>query len=260
MAPLVRSGTRMPAPLPRTAAALALVAASLVLAPVAPARHEPPALAAKLLACGDGPDPAGRFGVFRGTMPARDGARRLAMRFDLERRGTGGEGWRRVPAPTFGRWERSEPGVPGFVYTKRVEGLTAPADYRAVVRFRWIAADGAVVRTARRVSRACAQRDTRPDLVLQELLVAADRRMVTVVVRNGGGSTTGPGALLAVTVDGLALPERELAPLEPGDELTLTFPLAAACTPGSTVVATADPRDAVAEPSERDNRRVAQCS
>lgn len=260
MAPLVRSGSRMPSPLRSTAAALALVAASLVLVPAAPARHEPPGLAARLLACGSGPEPAGRFGVFRGSMPAREGAQRLAMRFDLERRGVDDDAWRRLRAPTFGRWERSDAGVPGFVYTKRVEGLTAPADYRAVVRFRWLTADGAVVRSARRVTRACAQRDERPDLVLHELQVAADRRMVTVVVRNAGRSATAPGAVLAVAVDGLPLPERELAPLGPGDEVTLTFPLAVPCASGASVSATADPRDVVAEPSETDNRRVVRCS
>jgi hypothetical protein len=55
------------------------------------------------------------------------------------------------------RAERADPGRPGFIYTKRVEGLTGPAVYRAVVRFRWSDADGHVLRRARRVTGGCRQ-------------------------------------------------------------------------------------------------------
>lgn len=260
MAPLVRSWTRMPFPLRATAAAAALVAAPLALAPASPARHEPPALAARLLACGTGPQDAGRFAVFRGSMPRRAGAERLWMRFDLEHRVDEDTAWQRLRAATFGRWERSEAGVPGFVYTKRVEGLAVPAAYRAVVRFRWVAANGTVIRASRRVTRACVQRDDRPDLAIHAPRLAPDRRMAEVTVRNAGRTATGPGAALVVTVDGAPLPRRDLEPLGPGDEVAMTFPLPAGCPAGTVIAAIVDPEDVVEEASESDNRRVTTCS
>ncbi|MBA2636949.1 MAG: hypothetical protein H0U79_01800 [Solirubrobacterales bacterium] len=94
---------------------------------------------------------------FVGSMPALAGTERMEMRFDLEAR-EAGEPWRPVPAPRFGGWERSKPRRSGFVYEKRVERLDPQRAYRAVVRFRWLDAEGVVQRRARRLTEVCRPR------------------------------------------------------------------------------------------------------
>jgi hypothetical protein len=112
-------------------------------------------LAARLAECTTGERVADRAATFTASMPAIPGARRLGMRFTFQVREPGERRYSSVPLGTWRRWERADPGRPGFIYTKRVEGLTGPAVYRAVVRFRWSDADGHVLRRARRVTRGC---------------------------------------------------------------------------------------------------------
>src|SRR5213595_3622390 len=94
-------------------------------------------LKAKLSDCHSGLQPADRFAVFVGQMPALQGTRRMWMRFDLYQRTAATGVWQHVAVPKFGTWLKSLPGKPGFIYTKRVDELQAPAAYRAQVRFRW---------------------------------------------------------------------------------------------------------------------------
>src|SRR5690606_36748050 len=128
------------------------------------AADERPRPRVALAACSTGATDDERFGVFTASMPALRGTVRTAMRFPLRER-TPGSRWTRVRAAGFGRWERSDPGRAGFVYTKRVERMRRVADYRVVVRFRWEQADGTRRRRVRR-SPVCRQPDPRPDLEL----------------------------------------------------------------------------------------------
>jgi hypothetical protein len=141
----------------------ALLTAALVAlaAPAAARAGNAPKLRAVVSSCQTGADPASRAASFTASMPARGDTARMAIRFDLQQRTVDGGVWRKVPAPSFGRWERSRPGVAGFVYAKDVHGLTAPGEYRAIVRFRWFADDG-TVRETRRKTPSCKQPDQRP--------------------------------------------------------------------------------------------------
>lgn len=161
---------------------LVAVAAALPGAPPAAARERPP-LAATLEECQTGASPSERIAVFTGSMPAVAGTERMAMRFDLQRRTSHRPRWRRVRrAPGFGAWERSLPNRAGFVFHKRVDGLRVPAAYRAVVRFRWYAADGAVQRRAQRRTRSCRQPDSTVTAAPDSEAIGADagERRVTV--------------------------------------------------------------------------------
>ena len=141
-----------------TAGATALPAAGVTTLPSAGAAEEDRTpLAARLVECTTGERVADRAATFTASMPAIPGARRLGMRFSFQVREPGERRYSGIPLGTWRRWERADPGRPGFIYTKRVEGLTGPAVYRAVVRFRWTAADGHVLRRARRVTRGCPQ-------------------------------------------------------------------------------------------------------
>lgn len=245
---------------------LPAVLAAVCLVPVAPAPAATmaalpkPTLGAKLTTCVVGDDVSGGRAVFQGAMPAIRGARRLAMRFELERRSGEEDDWERVPAPTFGEWERSRPGVSGFVYSKRVEGLTAPAAYRAVVRFRWMDSKGRTVRRAVRTTAVCTQPDPRPDLTLVRLrtAVADTGPVVEVTVRNTGRADTSAPAAVALRSAGMDQPPQTVPPLGPGVTAVVTFP-APSCPPGALLEAIVDPADGIDEADETDNARTIPC-
>jgi hypothetical protein len=236
--------------------AVVLVAVAPISALSASAGQAAPALRAETPTCRTGASPAERFAVFSGSMPARRGASRMAMRFDLQIREPGDGAYRRRSAPSFGRWERSRPGRSGFIYSKRVDGLKAPAAYRAIVRFRWLNADGRAVATAKRTTPACDQPDPRPDLRLLALRATAGTSPGTTtylltVVNSGRGPAgafevaAGPddeGPQARVTVGGMA--SREARVIEV---------VARTCAAGSRVRIRLDAGAAVAEAREDDN-------
>jgi hypothetical protein len=231
------------------------IAALLALAAPAPAvAGDAPRLRAIVSACQTGFDPVSRLAAFTASMPAADDTARMAIRFDLQQRTADGGVWQRVAAPSFGRWERSRPGVAGFVYTKDVHGLTAPGEYRAIVRFRWWSADGKI-RNARKVTRSCRQPDPRPNVLAGRLTAAptsaAGVASYRVVLRNGGRSAAGPFAVVLLQ-DGAEVARTTVAGLAPGGLTTVEL-LAPACPAGTVLELHVDADDAVDEAGEEDS-------
>jgi hypothetical protein len=236
--------------------AAVLVAVAPASAFAASARQAAPPLRAETPTCRTGATPAERFAVFSGSMPARRRASRMAMRFDLQIREPGDRAFRRVRAPSFGRWERSRTGRSGFIYSKRVDGLNAPARYRAVIRFRWLNAGGRTVATAKRTAPECSQPDPRPNLRLLALRATPGAEPGTTtylltVVNAGRGPAgafrvaAGPddgGAQATTTVGGMASREARVIEI-----------VARTCTAGSRVRIRLDVGAAVAESDEDDN-------
>jgi hypothetical protein len=107
---------------------------------------------ATLLECERGAEPAA---AFEARMSAVAGTERMRMRFTLQARAKGQRAYRKVAAPGFDAWTTSAPGMTRYVFTRRVEQLIGPAQYRVRVRFRWLDANGDVVARATRVSRSC---------------------------------------------------------------------------------------------------------
>jgi len=181
-----------------------------VLAGGAPAHAAGPPLSAALVSCQTGRDSARRHAVFTASMPSMADTRRMAMRFDLYERATGAASYVRLRVPKWGVWVRSHDGVPGFIFTKRVDRLAPPASYRAVVRFRWYDAQGRVQGQARRETGPCRQPDLRPNLTVAS--VTTDGRDYLVELRNDGRGDAGPFSLslrvddlvVILTIDGLA--------------------------------------------------------
>jgi hypothetical protein len=117
-----------------------------------------PSLRATLLGCHVGTQPGDRVAAFVGSMPSQAATDHMAMRFDLQARRPADSDWTDVPgAPGFGSWERSATMRAGFVFVKRIDGLGPGLLYRAVIRFRWYAADGTIQRREQRTTRACRQ-------------------------------------------------------------------------------------------------------
>lgn len=243
---------------------LALTGALVLLALVggAGSAQAAPALSAKTTTCTTGADDASRAAAFTGSMPAAAQTKRMQMRFVLvQRSGPGPKGlFKKLAVPGWGGWEKSDSGKQGFVFTKRVEALTAPAAYRAVITFRWFDAKGHVQRTAMRTTPPCEQPDPRPDLVLGGVDGAATGKTTaayTVSIGNEGHSDAAPFAV-TITVGGVVSDPVTMGPIAAGDRLTGTL-AAPKCTPGSTITVTVDVADSVDESVEDDDAVQRPC-
>ena len=240
-----------------------LVPMLLIVVSAAPARGQeaPPPLAATLAACQSGATADERFAVFTGSMPAMRGTRRMAMRFDLAVRATGEKVWTAVRARGFGRWQRSEPGHAGFVYTKRVERLAQAASYRVIVRFRWFGAAG-VQRTTLRRTAVCRQPDQRPNLQIETVLALGPgaepgtSRYAVYVINTG---RTAAGAFDVGEAGAPAERRRSIAGLPAGERATVEVVSSSGCAPGDVLDFRVDAGKAVDEARENDNGLIRPC-
>jgi hypothetical protein len=216
----------------------------------------PPKLGATLQSCTTSPLPVERIAAFVGSMPARAHATRMRMRLDLERRRPGERHWHRIKAPGFGVWERADPKVAGFVFTKRVTGLPVPASYRALVRFAWLNARGATIERAHARTPSCRQPDLRPNLVPGALTAVLDAQpglaVYTLVVRNTGRSQASPSSVRVGTAT------VEIAAIDAGAERAVSV-VALACVPLAPIVVRVDADRRIEESEERGNGARREC-
>jgi hypothetical protein len=98
-----------------------------------------------------------RSATFAGEMTAIPGTAHMALRIDLEELGPGETRYRIVSAPSLGTWQRSNPGVKNFTHIQQVTNLSAPAFYRADIRFRWVTARGRMLKTEELHTASCEQ-------------------------------------------------------------------------------------------------------
>lgn len=203
--------------------------------------------------CRTAADPLQRYAIFRGEMDAVDRTDRMAMRFDLQVREPGDERFRSVDAPGLGTWIKSNPGTNGgFIWTKQVTQLVAPAEYRARVSFRWYDAGGRTIERASRRTKSCEQPDFRPDLELGALTAGAAPEpglmRYRLPVRNTGRGDAGPFGVRFGDGDALFT----ITGLEAGASHAVEF-LAPPCTRDDALRFEVDPDGWVAEADERDN-------
>lgn len=221
----------MPRPLAVLAIALALAATATS------ARAASPSQQALLVSC----DAQQRSATFEGRIATLARAARMQLRFTLQvRTPDQGGGWHAVRAPGFGSWIVAPAGIGRYIYDKTVQKLLAPAQYRAVVDFRWRAATGRVVRSARATSPSCRQPDARPRLRLSALRLSPH---YGVRVSNRGRSAAAAFAV-DFSLNGAPLGTVQLAALAAGASTTATLQ-APACRRGDVVSATVDPGSAL---------------
>jgi hypothetical protein len=198
----------------------------------------------------------------------------MAMRVELFERPLGGGPWApRADVPGLGSWETPADETLGgrmgdaFTYRQAVARLAVPFAYRFRVSFRWLDADGAVVREEAATTRACRQPDVRPDLAIvrvRALRSWEDRGRLlryTAVVRNAGPRTV-RRIDVAATLPGDPAPNahrRTIRRLHPGEVAEVTFkapPCAAGQPPASFAV---DPDGTIDERDEANNTRTVAC-
>ena len=206
--------------------------------------------------CHSGLDATKRWAVFGGAMRSlRAGQDRMDMRFDLFRRSNGSSVFKRLPAAGLGVWNRANPGVGRFKFRQKVENLSAPAAYRAVVSFRWIGADGRVFARAQHVTPACPQ--PLPDLRIVDITRPVGTGVYRVTVRNAGGLPAHGFDVSLSVGDKAVVPSRTVGVLGPHQSLTVTFTRTGCADP---VVATADSGNAVVESDEANNTLTTTCA
>jgi hypothetical protein len=213
------------------------------------------AASVKLRECVPALAPDQRSATFEARMRHEPDSHRMQVRFTLQVSEGALPGWRHVAAAGLDEWLTSGADVGRYVYSKTVRNLSAPASYRAVVRFRWLDEHGRVLARSRATSRACQQPDMRPDLAVTAIAAADGRYAVTLHNRGRGAAgpfsvafTAGRHVLEPVTLDGLAAGERRVVELTGPD-----------CAPGDVLTAKADSDDAVEERDESDNVSAAWC-
>ena len=197
-----------------------------------------------------------REAVFEGRVLSYRGAARMQLRFTLQASTPDVPLWRRVDAPRFGRWITAPPGLGKYTYDKTVQDLLAPASYRAVVSFRWRDARGRLVRGERAVSPICRQIDSRPDLVVRSVRVAASGSYVAVIY-NRGREPAGPFELDFLR-DGERLGSARVAGLLP-QALAGVVVSGSPCSPGELIEAVADARSDVDEADEENDSLGVAC-
>lgn len=237
-----------------------LVAALVLAAPAGAASKR--FAAAELTACETSLDQADRSLAAEGRMGVVPGTVKLRLRFDLQVRTRDRPRWTDVEGDKLGVWMTVSPAPRRkYVYAKRIENLAAPADYRMVVRFRWVGAGGRKLGGARRVSDVCEQPDLRADLVADPVSVMrtgdpAWARYV-VPVRNTGQSAADPFAV-TLAVGGRVLRAEVPDGLGAGENTRLEI-AGPRCEPGSPLQLVVDADGTVDEADEADNQLVRAC-
>lgn len=240
--------------------AVLLILLSLALFPEG-ASASAPALGVRVAGCESSLQREQQAAEFTAAMPAVAGSSVLAMRFSLEQRR--GLTWKSLSLPGAEDYERSAPGVAGFVFRKRVERLVGDASYRVTVQFRWYDAEGAVLRSATRRSGVCRPLDLRPDLTIVGLTagepVVPGRARYAVRVRNDGATAALGTLRIGLSVDGIVLDAQGIAGLAADATRTVSFE-GPACPAGGNVRAQADPVGSVDEADEGDNVLSLRCT
>ncbi len=162
--------------------------------------------------------------------------------------------------PGLGAWRRSKAGVGTFAWKQQVLNLAAGGSYRVRVDYRWLDADGAVIRSAQRRSAPCDQVSHLPDLRVR---VAGAKPTDTpgiwrywLRVGNAGLGAAG-GTAVRLTVDGAVVDVEPVAALDAG-VWTRVVVRGPACD--GWAEADVDPDGVVVESAEGNNRQRATCA
>src|SRR4051794_30454190 len=168
------------------------VAAVALLAAACPAAAQTVPTKGTLETCHTGAGPLDRYAIFAAQMGSLGGAKKLQLRFDLLQKLPGAKAFAPIAAPGLGVWKSSTADI--FRYRKQVAGLQAPGAYRAVVRFRWLAANGGVRKATKRTTAVCRQPDPGVNLAVGAIRAqraGSGRVQYLVTIRNDGRADAG---------------------------------------------------------------------
>jgi hypothetical protein len=206
--------------------------------------------------CLKGSDPPARGVSIQAEMRPLAATKHMAMRFDLLTRTSATGSYQAITQGDLGTWKTpSNPTLgqrPGDVWrlNKPVVDLSAPADYKFRVMFRWTGTRGRVIGTATRYSPVCFQ--PAPQLVVQSITVTPvvgkpKRDRYSVVIANEGGVLAlGPFDVQFTDTGGPSLAEtRTVQQLGAHKTRLLKPPFTGALCATGAVTVTVDPGEVV---------------
>jgi hypothetical protein len=117
----------------------------------------PAPVSASLEQCVPSANRAERSATFVGQMTATAGTQRMAIQIEIQERTPTDLAFHTVTAPGLGVWRQSETGVRIYKFVKQVTNLSAPAGFRALVRYRWLDDRGHTLAHAQRRTSICQQ-------------------------------------------------------------------------------------------------------
>jgi CARDB len=251
------------------AAALAAAApAALAARPRAAAPPPPPRDAVGAIACHQALDPLQRDVSVLATMRPVTGTQTLQIKFSLNLTAPG-EPATAVVASGLGQWlTPSDPSLgqrPGDIWklSKAVYNLGG-GSYQFSAAFRWLGANGKVLRTATLKSSSCSIKELRPDLAVRTVKVTPIAGVLTrdrylAVVVNQGLSASGPFSLLFDPgVAGASSQTKPVTSLAPGQSTKVAF-AGPACSAASPPTIVADPSGTVHESDRSNNALTVTC-
>jgi hypothetical protein len=116
-----------------------------------------PLEAATLEHCVTAPHQSERSLSIVAEMSAIPHTARMAIRIEIQERLPEAALFHTVKAPGLGVWRESDQGVSSYKYLNKVTNLSAPAVYRAAVRFRWLDGTGHPIKQLERHTSRCTQ-------------------------------------------------------------------------------------------------------
>jgi hypothetical protein len=122
-----------------------------------PRQGSTPLAAATLEQCATAAVQSERSVTFVGEVSAIADTARMAIRIELQERLPEEATFHTVKAPGLGVWRYSDQGVKAFRYLNKVTNLSAPAVYRAAVRFRWLDEKSRPLKRLERHTASCDQ-------------------------------------------------------------------------------------------------------
>jgi hypothetical protein len=241
--------------MPRRVLTLAVLALAVAVPGQAQSSYKMPA--SKVLECKSGDSSDTRTATFLGRMKTIPGTDRMLMRFTLMER-FGDEKLHPLAIPELRAWRSAKPGIKDFRYKQTVTALQGGGEYRASVDFRWLDADGNLLRKAHRLSGPCRQQGDLPNLKVGTPSAQAgpEGTAVYVVPVVNDGKAIARDVAVELFVDGAAANVGHIDSVAPGETREVRFTGPACKRNLRTVV---DPPDTIKEQFESDNVTTVRC-
>lgn len=247
----------------RWLAALALPGLMLACAPIASA--DQPRAQLRSSVCHNALDPQNRTTSVKVVMRAMAGTQKLQLKFSLLVGRDGSSPQTSVRGKNLGVWLTPKNPTLGQLsgdvwnFQKSVVELDAPATYQFRVSFRWLGAGGHVIGSAVRYGKPCRQRELRPDLLVEPIVVTPNgsQDLYSTVIRNASPNAVGPFTVLFD--DGMMNPpDRRIPRLAPYTSWPISFP-GPTCDPAAPPTITADSAQEVDDLDRSNNAATAVC-